>query len=307
MTGFVERVVKADGNAFISNGVQPRASRYVSRFIEDGVRRSSRMRMLAKSRQIGRPLKSMSDFWTIYEKGWSSDGWVFLAPTLRDAAPDLLNQPSLFGENFVETDTAFEFLQDALLEVRRGADDSQRFDPDLLADFRMDGALRNGVSIVKLVGVNRTEFAPADEVLRENAEALLARTPEPKRMRFVGVLDMVKSSNLNFELVLADGQRLKGVWTGEDVSLLGEYWSKHVTIDANLIYKPNGKPLRLEGISVRPPEARDQAFTQLKLDQPVRGRLTVPKGVLTVGELVGSWPGNETDQEIAEVLALLRG
>jgi hypothetical protein len=306
LTGFVERVVKADGNAFIANGVQPRASRYVSRFIEDGVRRSSRMRMLAKSRQIGRPLKSLSDFWTIYEKGWSSDGWVFLAPMLKDAAPDLLNQPSLFGENFIETDTAFEFLQDALSEVRGGLDDGQRFDPDLLTDFRMDGALRNGVSVVQLVGVARKELAPADEVLRENAEALLSRTPESKRMRFVGVLDMVKSSNLNFELILSDGQRLKGVWTGEDVAMLGEHWSKSVTIDANIIYKPNGKPLRLEGISVRPPEERDMAFSQLKLEQPVRGLLSVPKGTLTVGQLMGSWPGNETDEEIAEVLARLR-
>lgn len=307
MTAFVERIVKADGNAFNDKGVQPKASRYVSRFIEDGVRRSSRMRMLAKSRQIGRPLKSLSDFWTIYEKGWSSEGWVFLAPTLKDAAPDLLNQPSLFGENFTETDTAFEFLQDALSEVRRGVDDSQRFDPDLLTDFRMDGALRNGVSVVQLLGVARQDHAPADKVLRENAEALLARTPEPKRMRFVGVLDMVKSSNLNFELMLADGQRLKGVWTGEDVALLGEFWSRQVTIDANLIFKPNGKPLRLEGISVRPPEERDYAFAQLRLDQPVRGRVSVPKGTLTVGELVGSWPGDETDEEIAEVLARLRG
>lgn len=34
---------------------------------------------------------------------------------------------------------------------------------------------------------------------------------------------------------------------------------------------------------------------------------SVPKGTLTVGQLMGSWPGNETDEEIAEVLARLRG
>jgi antitoxin component HigA of HigAB toxin-antitoxin module len=43
-----------------------------------------------------------------------------------------------------------------------------------------------------------------------------------------------------------------------------------------------------------------------RLNKPSQ-RLEIPKGVLTIGELVGSWPGTETDEEIAEVLALLRG
>lgn len=265
------------------------------------------MRIQAKSRSIGRPLKSHTDLWTIYEKGWSSEGWVFLAPMIKDAAPVLLEQKSLFGEDFNENDTAFEFLQDAVNVVRTGMEDSERFDADLLLDFRMRSASTNGVSEIKLLGVDRTDAQPADEVLQKNAESLLAKTPPPKRMRLVGVLDMVRSSNLGFELVLEDGQRLKGVWTGDEISVLGGYWSKRVTLDADLIYKPNGKPLRLEGLSVRQPEERDVAFSSVRVEHFAKGQLQVPKGVLTIGELVGSWPGTETDEEIAEVLALLRG
>lgn len=57
--------------------------------------------------------------------------------------------------------------------------------------------------------------------------------------------------------------------------------------------------------SIRPPQEGDLAFVPSRLNKPSQS-LEIPKGVLTIGELAGSWPGTETDEEIAEVLALLR-
>ncbi len=263
------------------------------------------MRIQAKSRSIGRPLKSHTDLWTIYEKGWSSEGWVFLAPTIKDAAPVLLEQKSLFGEDFNENDTAFEFLQDAVNVVRTGMEDSERFDADLLLDFRMRSASTNGVSEIKLLGVDRTDAQPADEVLRANADALLSKIPDPQLVRLVGKLDMVKSSNSNFELLLTDGTRLKGVWQGDDIGALGSFWDQDVTLDGVMVYKPNGKPLRIEGRSIRPPQERDLAFVPSRLNKPSQS-LEIPKGVLTIGQLRGTWPGNETDEEIEEFFERVR-
>lgn len=305
MSQLRERIVRADGYGFSHGGVLPKSSRYVSRFIEDGLRRSTRMRIQAKSRSIGRPLQAHSSLWTIYEKGWSSEGWVFLAPTIKDSAPELLEQRSLFGEEFNENDTAFEFLQDAVNVVRTGIEDSNKFDPDLLSDFRMTGALSKGVSEIRLLRVDRQEVLPADEELRIRAGALLTRTPEPQMVRLVGKLDMVRSSNCNFELLLPEGTSLKGVWQGDDIGALGTFWDREVTLDGLMVYKPNGKPLRIEGQVIRHPEDRDKAFAPSRLERPP-GRLVIPKGVLTAGVLMGSWPGEETDEELESILARLR-
>lgn len=305
LTKHVERIVKADGHGFSHGAVLPKSSRYVSHFVEDGARRSTRMRIQAKSRSIGRPLKAHTALWTIYEKGWSSEGWVFLAPMIKDAAPVLLEQKSLFGEDFAETDTAFEFLQDAVNVVRTGMEDSERFDADLLLDFRMRSASANGVSEIKLFGVDRTDAQPADKVLSANAKALLSKIPDPQLVRIVGKLDMVKSSNSNFELLLTDGTRLKGVWQGDEISALGSFWDQEVTLDGVMVYKPNGKPLRIEGRTVRSPQERDLAFVPTRLSK-VPQSLDIPKGVLTIGQLRGTWPGTETDEEIEEFFARVR-
>ncbi len=263
------------------------------------------MHVHAKSRKVGHPIKELGAFWTIYEKGWSSEGWVFLAPTIKKAAPTLLSQKSLFGDDFDENDTAFEFLQDALNVVRAGTEDSERYDADLLTDFVMAGAASKGVTIIQLKGVSRSVVQPADFELRESASSLLIRIPDPQLVRLVGKLDMVRSSNSNFELLLADGERFNGVWQGEDADTLGKYWSQEVAIDGMMVYKPNGRPLRLEGRTIRTPEARDHSFAPTSLNRQ-QGKLDIPKSALTIGQLRGSWPSTETDQEIEEFFANVR-
>lgn len=306
MSNLVEKIVKADGNAFIGGGVTPRAGRCASKFIEDALRHSVQMRAQARSRKVGHPTSEIRALWTVYEKGRSGQSWVYAAPMIKDAAPSLLEQPSLFGNQFNPFDTAFELFQDAMNAVCAQEEDSLRFDSDLLTDFSMKSLLHAGISTIQLAGVERARLHPADEVLRDRAFALLAKTPNPKRVRLVGTLDMVKSSNLNFEFVQSDGPVLRGIWMATDPDILGRLWSRRVTLDAILVFKPNGKPLRLEGLAVREPEERDEPFAQIQIGNDTNARLVPNKNTLRIGELVGSWSGPETDEEVAEALALLR-
>jgi hypothetical protein len=307
----VERVVQVKGRGVRDGMATPRAGRFVSRWVEESLRRSTRMRVVSISRKVGRPESVIRPIWEIFEKGWSQDGLVYCAPTIKEAAPKLLEQPALFGEPLNPDDTAFEYLLDAVVDVQHEVEESSRYDTDLLEDFaRMKGAGKEGVEYLAFPNVARTTREPADKALADHACLLLEKTPDPQRVRIVGRLDMVRVSESSFELLIKDGQeRLRGVWVGSDPERLGHYITSRepVAVDGDLIYKPNGKQLRLEAMVVRPAEVRDAVFTELPSAGAIINELRLRnRGALTIGDWIGTWPGDETDEELTKLLETLR-
>jgi hypothetical protein len=269
------------------------------------------MRVLAKSRKIGHPHNSLRALWNIYEGGFTKNGadevsLVYYAPTIQVAAPRLLEQPSLFGENLNSEDTVFDLLNDAIIDVRNEDKESVRFDKDLLDDFKtMLRAERQGISVIRISSKRYEMPAVADHVLGQNAKKLLAATPPPLRTRVTGELDMVRVSDAVFEVLLGTTrERFRALWTGADPQDLGSYLKKEVMVEGDLVFRPNGKPLRIEATYIRESRKGDELFTELP--RPVSGSvLSSPAKAMTFKKLLGSWPGDESDEEVLEALEAL--
>jgi hypothetical protein len=111
-------------------------------------------------------------------------------------------------------------------------------------------------------------------------------------------------------LRLDDGTNVPGVFA-DDMTLdsVGEYWGKTVQLAGVAKFRPSGRVLRIEADRVAAaagdvslwsalpvPVTRDFAPRSLRVAQgPKSG----------VAALFGQWPGDETDDDIAEALAQL--
>ena len=119
---------------------------------------------------------------------------------------------------------------------------------------------------------------------------------------------MVRYSTRSFGLLLDDGQEVRGVLSEKDPELLQKYLGREITIFGKAVYRPSGTLLRIDAqeildtvegrsaFSVVPP-----AFTR----QPKQERKTQSNKV-GVSAFFGSWPGDETDDELLAALGELR-
>jgi hypothetical protein len=147
-----------------------------------------------------------------------------------------------------------------------------------------------------------------DEQVSKNALLLSDQTPTPRQVRVVGKLDMVRHSPRSFGLLLADGQEVRGVLYDGDPDLLQQYFGREITIFGKAVYRPSGTLLRIDAQEILDTVEGRSAFSVVppalkhrpKLDRKVQ---TAENGVAA---FFGSWPGDETDDELLAALGELR-
>jgi hypothetical protein len=147
-----------------------------------------------------------------------------------------------------------------------------------------------------------------DEKVSKNALLLSEQTPTPRQIRVVGKLDMVRHSTRSFGLLLADGQEVRGVLHEGDADLLQQYFGKEITVFGKAVYRPSGGLLRVDAreivdtvegrpaFSFIPPPLTHRTKQDRKMQAPKNG----------VAAFFGSWPGDETDEELLAALGELR-
>jgi hypothetical protein len=279
------------------------------RLIEPAVRQSILMGFVGRSRLPGRPpawLTAASDIRFVGIEGSHQSDTVlhFEAPRLGDAAESLYRQQEFWPTRPPSEDTGFDLLGDVLGDVSAHRKDSDRFDAPLLRGIsRFDKVLDRSYERVLFVGHRFTQEHPAilDDSTITNAQRLNHETPTPQRVRVVGSLDMIRMSSQGFELLLDDGARARGVLVEGDMAALKPLCGHRVLVQGLAIYRPSGRPLRIdadrvemgEGLpsiwSVIPPPRKHTLDTRelLKPQGPGRG----------VSAFFGKWPGEETDDE----------
>jgi hypothetical protein len=106
-------------------------------------------------------------------------------------------------------------------------------------------------------------------------------------------------------LLLADGQEVRGVLHDGDPDLLQQYFGREITIFGKAVYRPSGTLLRIDAQEILDTVEGRSAFSVVppalthrpKLDRKVQ---TAKNGVAA---FFGSWPGDETDDELLAALA----
>lgn len=124
-------------------------------------------------------------------------------------------------------------------------------------------------------------------------------------MRLAGQLDTIRHSDRTFTLKLKSGVTLRGVAKGVPAETMAGLFGKAATVSATAVFRPSGKVLRLKADHIEPAgddfslwsvEPRPLwAATEPSLRQP-RG----PRSDLNA--IVGRWPGDESEAEIAAAL-----
>ena len=238
----------------------------------------------------------------------------FEVPRLGDAAPALFRQRAFFWEGRQPRPdaTAFDLLGDVLADVRSREGDSVRFDRGLLRAIRR---FRDGVGSSRRT-VRQFSYQTAADARRvvvdagivSAADRLLEETPRPRRVRVVGTLDMVRASTRAFGLRLDSGEELPGVLLGNDEAKarerLIELLNARVVVHGRLIYRPSGRPLRLDA-EILEPTAEEAAFFARLPPVPERPPADRPSPGGAIGSVFGRWPGDESEEQIAAALAEL--
>jgi hypothetical protein len=275
----------------------------------DATRGTLRLRVEGRSTARGSLpgwLGSAADFEVVgIESG--STLLVIEAPSLQEAAPALFRQQDLF-ESIDPADSAFELMELTLRAAVDGRSDSDLFDQPLLSVFHRFGRLlAAGFSSVELAGGS----ADADSVVvdRESVAAvdrLIRTTPVPQRTRVAGTLDTIRHSDRMFTLLLEEGKAVKGIADGMAAEQLAQLFGQTVTVAGTAVFRPSGALLRVEADAIEPAGAEASIWARAPL--PLLGgmdtpALRQPQGLRSgVNAIVGRWPGEETEEEIAAAL-----
>lgn len=230
------------------------------------------------------------------------------APVLADVAPSLFSQRKLF-EPVDESESAFGLMEETLAAAGSERSDSELFDQPLLSTFRrFERLLLRGFSSIELTNVD-AQGEPAvviDRHALRSVDRLIQSTPEAQRTRVSGTLDTIRHSDRMFTLVLDDGKALKGIAEGLAAQQLAQLFGEQVIVSGTAVFRASGALLRIEAESVEPagPDAAVWARTPTPLFRVMdSATLRQPQGPRSgVNAVVGRWPGDETDEEIAAAL-----
>jgi len=256
-------------------------------------------------------LEKASDIRTLgFEK---RDGYSVLhvkAPTLGDAAPDLFEQPRLWPGLASPDDTAIQLIGKVGEVVRRREESSDVYDKPLLRHFTHWRTLfRRKVKEVQFPhAVGTGQSSVLDLTVVANAQQLSAQTPSPRQVRVVGKLDMVRHSTRSFGLVLQGGAEVRGVLLEGDPALLQHHFGKEITVFGKAIYRPSGSLLRIDAQEFLETGEGRRFFSSIPeaMSTPARAERRAQPARRGVAAFFGTWPGEESDEELLAALGELR-
>jgi len=306
------RTITLRSHQHYGSRVPPREVGEILRTIPGLVRQSVRMAFEGRSRASGRRprwLEAASDVRFVDHDGTDDTVLYFEVPTLGEAAEDLYNQQELWPTRPEQSDTGFDLLADVVQDVSEQRRDSDRFDRPLLK--RMGGlarGLNHTFQECLITGSRFSKENPAivNKRVLENAAELTQATPRPRQVRIAGILDMIRASTNTLAIKLEGGEEVRGVLTQGHVTALHDMLSEHVVLMGKAVYRPSGNLLRVDAVEVRTMEEADRFFTTIP--QPtsngvdMRSIRHAQRSKRGVAAIIGQWPGDETDEQIAAAL-----
>lgn len=312
---YLDQEVTIDTESSFGADVPLAISSPLLRRLEDTARPCVRMAVEGASASVGATplwLERASDIRTI---GFSTRGKQSVlhlkAPRLGDAIPEMFDQPSLWPEMARPDETAVHLIGRIGEIVMRHEVASDMYDQPLLKHFSQWHSLfKREVKQIHLPSSSEDSeaFTGLDMTLAQNARSLSDQMPAPRQVRIVGKLDMVRHSTRSFALLLADGQEIRGVLEARDPELLQKHFGKEITIFGKAIYRPSGSLLRLDAEEIIDTTEGRLAFSTIPdaLSKPFRTERKLQTGKTGVTAFFGTWPGEETDDDLLSALRELR-
>ena len=283
--------------------------REVMDVLTEGARGALRLRVEGRSFARGTPpawLAAAADFDLVgLEEG--STVLVLEASPLFEAAPGAIAQTDFFQP--LDPDVgALSLVMESLEDAITGAEDSELFDNALLERFgHLSRVFARGVDRLELTNGRpggRTVTLEPERL--ETMRRLRREMPPDQQVRVAGWLDQIRHSDRMFTLQLESGPLLRGIAEAVDPGKLANLWGKKAVVSAVAVFRPSGKVLRLEADDISP--AGDDFSLWSVEPKPLFEEASVallrqPQGPRSgINLIIGQWPGNEPDEEVAAAL-----
>jgi hypothetical protein len=307
----VTQTVTLKSDRHFGKKVPPHAFGDVLRLIPTAVKQSIRMAIEGRSKAKGKSpgwLSAATDIRFVDHGGKDDTILYFEAPRLGDAAHSLYQQKELWPSKPDPADSGFDVLGDVLSDIAANNPDSDRFDRPLLSQLgRFRPAFGRAFQEMAITGRRFPDQKPAimNQEIITTARMLCTNTPQTKRVRVVGKLDMIRASTSAFALQLDDGQEVSGVLVSE-AGVLGHLYNRRVMILGRAVFRPSGRLLRIDAEEMS--DAPDEGSFFSTVPTPTRKKLDVRQIVQEqqskkgLSAIFGKWPGDETDEEIQQAL-----
>lgn len=223
---------------------------------------------------------------------------------LRTAAPTFFTQMGMFDD--VDTEqSALDLFLVGLADAAANDTNSDYFDAGLLRTFgRLDRVFRRGFAEIEFDGAKKLVI---DSERMGAIGKLKATVPASRQVRVAGKLEQIKHSDRRFTLLTEDGS-LNGV-ADDSISPdeLAEHFGRLVVVSGEAVFRPSGSLLRVEAKHLEP--AGETASIWSRLPRPLLEERTSPDKYRVaqgsrsgLAAIIGKWPGDETDDEIAAAL-----
>ena len=305
------RRLRLEGPGLSGTWVNGPLLREVLTILIDGSQRALRIRTQGRSTARGALpdwIASATEFSVQIQEG--STVFEIESPSLLDAAPNEFRQDQLFPE-IDPTRPAIDYLVDSLEAALREDNRTALYDgPFLKFLSRLEGIFDHGVSNVEFSRVDRQPGtvlqirSPSISQLRR----LESRIPPPQRVNVAGKLDTIRHSDRTFSLSLGGDHQIRGI--AEHCEDLQAFWGKDVFVSGTAHFTVSGSVQRIDADSLRLASERDLslfASEPVPVTRPLEAHeLRRPQGPRSgLNAIFGKWPGEESDDEIADVLRAL--
>jgi hypothetical protein len=232
------------------------------------------------------------------------------APSLSDAAPERFggtHQVSLFAEpqRLIDSgSSAVDIFAGVLASVVHGDRDHVLADRALLGTcVRFARAARDGFDGVQLEGIAGLDtplVVRRDDVAK--IELLRDGTPGPKAVRVSGTLDTISATKSDVVLTLSDGTAVAARLDRDNEQLKAMFGSR-VVVSGMAQFRPSGKLLVIDVEHLGPSRDGDAVFESAPKASARPIASLLPQDENTgVSAFFGTWPGDETDEELLDAL-----
>jgi hypothetical protein len=226
-----------------------------------------------------------------------------LSETL-DAIPQLLFEDIQPDE--ITNNSALGFSMYAYEQVVNEKYDSYLLDKNLLKEMsNFDKFLAGNDSQIIITNQNNQKSSIIKREYLEKIKNIEIKTPEPIRTRITGVLDLIKHSNEQLEL-LVNNKRIRA-YLSDKVSLndIIKFFGKEISVLGLINYKPSNEAKSIEIHSFETANDNDTFFKtipeSIKEEIDLKQLASKQNYIGTeIDSILGKWPGDESIEELIE-------
>lgn len=309
----VERSFRLEGPSGLGAKPRPELIGPVLTHLHDTLQDAVRMGFLHSSQargRIPRGIKAAADVRYIGHSQVDDNATLlrFEVAPFGAVAADLFKQTRLWDDMPTPDQTAFELLGAALEDIGTQREDSNRFDPGLLrriARYRV--IFRRGLSRIVLPDLASRCPSQFDAAVIDSAHALSVATPQSRRVRVNGRLDLMGVSQGVIKIHVVGGAVVTALWEGgEPIDELRSLLNRDVICEGVGVFRPSGTLLRIDADAVAAAGVGDAGFAVVPRAArvgDVNRKLLLKSGEASAyRELLSSIPAKESDEDFAAAI-----